>query len=60
MTPAQLRRMQAGRRRWLAQQDREARARVRAFKRWLAAGSPLRSIPEIPTDADYRRVQEAA
>lgn len=29
-------------------------ARVRAFQRWLRAGSPLSRIPEVPSDNDYR------
>lgn len=28
--------------------------RVRAYQAWLRAGSPLRGIPDIPRNADYR------
>lgn len=53
MTHAQLKRMEAGRRRKQREQQRGAIARVVAFERWLAAGSVLRQIPCLPTDVDY-------
>ncbi len=54
MTARQQQAMAEGRRR--AQQQRIANAieRVRRFTLWLAQGSDPRTIPEIPSDADYR------
>jgi hypothetical protein len=54
MTSDHKRKMAAGRRRWEREQRKLARQRVTAFKKWLANGSPIRSIPPIPSDADYR------
>lgn len=59
MSPEQLRKMQAGRERWLKQRRQHAIQRVRAFTEWLRAGSPKGSIPEIPSDADYRTARLA-
>lgn len=39
--------------------DREAVARVRAYEAWLKAGSPLKSIPPIPRDSDFRIARRA-
>lgn len=33
---------------------REAEKRVRAYLRWLKAGSPMREIPPVPSSADFR------
>jgi hypothetical protein len=54
MTARQQQAMAAGRAR--AQQQRVANAieRVRKYTLWLATGSDPRTIPEIPSDADYR------
>jgi hypothetical protein len=54
MSPDHKRKMAAGRKRWEREQHKLAGQRVTAFKRWLAKGSPLSSIPPIPSDADYR------
>ena len=54
MTPDHMRKMAAGRKRWEREQHTAARQRVAAFKRWLRNGSPLSSIPPIPSDSDYR------
>lgn len=43
-----------GRRRAYKRRHAEAIRRVNAWQQWLRAGSPIRSIPEVPTDADYR------
>ncbi len=53
MTEAQKRAMQEGRRRAFEERRGHAEARVRAFRGWLAAGSELRLIPEIPSDRDF-------
>lgn len=52
-------RMDAGRAR--AQLERDARAveRVERFRSWSRAGAPIASIPEIPSDADWRAAREA-
>jgi ferric-dicitrate binding protein FerR (iron transport regulator) len=50
----QLAKMREGRQRAERQRRREAIARVRAYEAWLKAGSVLRRIPAIPSDADYR------
>jgi len=54
MTADHKRKMLAGRKRWEREQRKLAKQRVAAFKKWLANGSPLSSIPPIPSDADYR------
>lgn len=33
---------------------REAAKRVRAYMRWLKAGSPAGAIPPVPSSADFR------
>jgi hypothetical protein len=51
--------MKKGRERHLREQRREALARVAAYERWLKAGSRLREIPQIPSDADYAIARSA-
>jgi hypothetical protein len=53
MTAAQKRALARGRERYQRERQARAIARVEAFRAWLAAGSELRAIPEVPTDADY-------
>jgi hypothetical protein len=53
MNAAQKRAMQQGRERYQRERQARAIARVEAFRAWLAGGSVLRAIPEIPSDADY-------
>lgn len=60
LTPQQKRAMARGRARAARQRKIHARQRVQAFQRWLAAGSPLASIPPIPSDYDYRIAREAS
>lgn len=50
----QKRRMQAGRERARNDRERLARKRVRGWRRWIAAGCPQGSMPEVPTDSDFR------
>lgn len=57
LSPTQLRKMQQGRERARRQAERDAVARVRAYQRWLKAGSKLRDIPEIPSKGDYKIAQ---
>jgi hypothetical protein len=52
----------SGQRRYQAQQRREAIARVRAYQKWLADGSSLKTIgrlEKIPTDNDYEVARRA-
>lgn len=51
--------LQDGRRRAQAERRLNAISRVRNYERWLKAGSLLRAIPEIPSDADYRIARNA-
>jgi hypothetical protein len=46
--------LKAGRERAKRRRQAEARKRVRVYLRWLKAGSPIRQIPPIPSDADFR------
>jgi hypothetical protein len=59
LTPEHLRALREGRQRRAREIKREAIARVTAYKRWLAAGSKLSDIPEIPSDEDYAKWREA-
>ena len=51
--------MREGRERARAERRRRAVARVRAYERWLCSGSALRTIPPIPSDAEYRAARAA-
>lgn len=57
MRPEHIAAMQAGRRAAADARRQSAEARVEAFRAWLRAGSVLRDIPEIPTDADFAAVE---
>jgi hypothetical protein len=46
--------MAEGRRKAHQQRVANAIERVRAFRCWLAQGSDPRTIPEVPSDNDYR------
>jgi hypothetical protein len=59
LTPEHLRALRAGRQRRAREAQREAVARVIAYKRWLERGSKLREIPEIPSDQDYEKWRAA-
>jgi hypothetical protein len=50
-----------GRKRYQAEQRREAIARVIAYERWLKAGSDFGKLAglEIPSDSDYRIARAA-
>jgi hypothetical protein len=48
--------MRRGKQRAVKVRQREAAQRVKAFTKWLDAGSPKGSMPRIPSDADYRAV----
>jgi len=51
--------LRRGQRRYQQQQRRDAIRRVRAYTRWLKAGSDFRTIPrEIPSDHDYKVARE--
>jgi hypothetical protein len=50
---AEPRRLAQGRRRRQQESARASVARVRRYQAWLRAGSRLRDIPTIPSDADY-------
>lgn len=53
MNSAQIRAMQDGRKRSARERERDSIYRVRAYTKWLKAGSNLRTMPDLPTDADY-------
>jgi hypothetical protein len=59
MDAAQQKALQAGRARAERERRRAGIRRVVVFERWLAVGSKLRDIPEIPTDADYALARAA-
>ena len=50
--------LERGLARWRREERRRAVRRVELYKRWLAAGSKLRDIPEIPSDDDYDKWRE--
>jgi hypothetical protein len=53
----QLEKMQKGRERARLQARKDSREKVRNFKAWLKAGSPMGpgvTLPSLPTDADFR------
>jgi hypothetical protein len=54
MDEAHKKAMQKGRERVNREKRKEAVKRVEAWTKWLKAGSDLKKIPEVPTDADYR------
>lgn len=54
LTSQQKTALRKGRERATRQRRRDAIRRVARYQAWLKAGSNLRSIPEIPSDADYR------
>jgi hypothetical protein len=46
--------MRAGRGRQLRARRRESIEKVRAYREWLHAGSDFKTMPAVPTDADFR------
>ena len=42
-----------------SRRTREAVSRVRAYEAWLKAGSPLKSIPPVPRDWEFRVARKA-
>lgn len=54
LTASQQQRMQAGRARQRAEQQVQARARVKTYRAWLKAGGDPRTIPPVPSSADFR------
>lgn len=59
MTEEHKRKLAAGRKRKQRELDREAIVRVKAYRRWLQAGSKVRAIPAIPSDNDYKVARRA-
>lgn len=53
MNTAQIAKMQRGREKHRETAAQESCKRVTAFILWLETGSVLRSIPPIPTDAEW-------
>lgn len=50
----QQQKMRAGRGRQLRAKRRESIEKVRTYRAWLKAGSDFRTMPAVPTDADFR------
>jgi len=53
LSPEHIAAMQLGRKIKRQEADLRARERVAAWREWVAAGSDIRCIPEVPTDLDY-------
>lgn len=51
--------MAEGRRRAQRERERKALPKVQKFQAWLAAGSDVRTIPEIPTSREFRLAKKA-
>ena len=49
-----LAKMQEGRARAIRERRLEALERVRVFRAWLAAGSPIGQMPEVPSNGDFK------
>ena len=46
-------------REYQAQRRREAIARVEAYRAWCKAGGDVRTMPEVPRDADFKLARSA-
>jgi hypothetical protein len=46
-------RLAAGRERAREAADNQAVTRVIVWKQWIKDGSPIRRVPEVPSDTDY-------
>lgn len=51
--------LQQGQRRYRQERRKDAIRRVRAYQRWLKAGSDFRAIPAIPSDHDFKIARAA-
>ena len=58
LTDGHLEAMKEGRQRFLVEKRERAIQRVKVYRDWLAAGSVVRDVPEIPSDADFRAASE--
>ena len=52
-------RMQSGRHRKQRQQRAEAKAKVDAYFAWVKAGSDFKTIPPLPTDAEFKAARRS-
>ena len=59
LSAAHKRAMAQGRERARREEQKDSKKRVVTYRRWLANGSVLKEIPEIPSDSDFARLRSA-